>query len=118
MKYYGKVYYAEYNKADGIVTESLRPLECYGDVVRNRKKWEQGIGVNDDIDISNEFSLMLKPELLENFMSLKYIEWKGVRWKISAVELVPPRLTIQVGGVYNEEEERTSEDSGEDSGKL
>lgn len=111
MKYHGNVGYIKMvETSPGVYEEQIKELSCYGDVTRNHSKWNQGIGINDDLDISNNFSLMLHPILVECFMDLKYIEWMGVRWKIQTVELSPPRLNILVGGVYNESEESETSD--------
>lgn len=115
MKYHGKVGYVKtVCTAPGVYKEEIVEIPCYGDVTRNRTKWEQGVGVNDDINISNSFSLVLNAKLTECFMDLHYIEWLGTRWKISTVELAPPRLNIQVGGLYVED--TTPDDPGESPG--
>ena len=119
MKYHGNVGYIEtVEVSPGVYEEQIKEIPCYGDVTRNHSKWNQGIGINDDLDISNNFSLMLHPTLVESFMNLKYIAWQGGRWTIKTVELAPPRLNILVGGVYNESEEsETSYGTGDPSGE-
>lgn len=118
MKFYGEVGYVETEEtAPGVYEEVSHEILCRGDITRNSKKWEQGIGLNDDINISNQFSLVLHPLLLEHFINLRYIHWMGTNWKITSIELAPPRLIIQVGGVYNGSDQReSSEGTGEDTG--
>lgn len=119
MKYHGTVGYIHMEEiSPGVWEEQISEIPCYGDVTRNHAKWKQGIGVNDDLDISNNFSLVLNATLLECFMDLKYIVWMGTRWKIQTVELAPPRLNILVGGVYNESvETEASDGAGEPPGE-
>lgn len=103
MKYHGVVGYTKtVPTAPGVYEEEVVEIPCFGDVTRNRAKWNQGAGINDDIEISNSFSLMLNAQLTECFMDLRYIEWLGTKWKISTVEIAPPRLNVQVGGLYVE----------------
>lgn len=113
MKYHGKVGYISVTETyPGVYTESIQEITCYGIVTRNHSKWNQGVGINDDLDISNNFSLLLHPVLAQNFMNLKYIEWMGTRWKVQTVELAPPRINILVGGVYNESVEESGPSEG------
>lgn len=57
--------------------------------------------INDDIDIQQRISLVADPFSYENFSSLKYIVYMGVKWKISGVEVQRPRLILTLGGVWN-----------------
>lgn len=114
MKYFGNVGYAVTEETSpGVWTEQIREQPCYGDVTRNYKKYESSEHLNDDLNVSNQFSLVLNKELIESFMFLRYIWWMGQRWEVGNVELAPPRLILQVGGVYNgpdAEEEGTPPD--------
>lgn len=115
MKYHGMVGYIHTEETSpGVYEEKLVEIPCYGDVTRNHAKWKQGVGINDDLDISNNFSLVLNAKLTECFMDLRYITWMGTRWKIQTIELAPPRLNILVGGVYNESVETESSDGTDD----
>lgn len=57
--------------------------------------------INDDIDIQQRISLVADPFSYENFSSLKYIIYMGVKWKITGVEVQRPRLILTLGGVWN-----------------
>ncbi len=35
------------------------------------------------------------------FFNIRYVEWRGVRWTVSNVEIYAPRLTMYLGKVYN-----------------
>ena len=57
--------------------------------------------VLDDINISNEFSIVADAYANENFHNIKYVEYMGTKWKISTVTVQRPRLILSAGGVYN-----------------
>ena len=57
--------------------------------------------VNDNINISNEFSIVADPYAINNFHAIRYVEFMGAKWKISNVSVQHPRLLLTAGGVYN-----------------
>jgi len=38
---------------------------------------------------------------VENFLSMRYVEWNGVLWTVTNVEVQGPRLILTLGGSYN-----------------
>lgn len=103
-KFFGKIGYAiTKDMGDGIWKEEIKELEAYGDILRNiTRRSETSESVNDDINISNRFSILADPFAMSNFQTIKYIEFLGVKWKVKDIEVSYPRLIISVGGVYNE----------------
>ena len=102
-KFYGNIGFAEPLEVEpGIWDDSnvtVRPY--YGDLVRNFRRLESSGGVNDDVNISNEISIIADPYANQNFHSIRYVEFMGAKWKITNVEVQHPRLILTVGGVYN-----------------
>jgi len=102
-KYYGKVGY--------IVTEEVKPgvwverpveLPYYGDVLKAVRRWQTSSDKqNDDLQVNNQISIVSDPFAMNNFQSMRYIEWMGALWKIESVEVQFPRLILSIGGVYN-----------------
>lgn len=93
------------------VTEETRPgvweeriTERYyrGDVTRNTRRLQSSDKLNDDIEISNEISILADPFANGNFHAMRYVGFMGAKWKISNVEVQYPRLILTLGGVYNE----------------
>jgi len=73
-----------------------------GDVFKNHSRLEKSSdGVNDDLNIANEFSILADPYALNPFHSIRYIEWYGTLWKVTGVMEEYPRLRLTIGGVYN-----------------
>ena len=95
-KFYGVIGYAETKETvPGVWQEQISEL------IRNTRRLNTKTSVNDDIDISNEISILADPYANENFHAMRYIEFMGTKWKINSVEVRYPRLILTVGGVYN-----------------
>jgi hypothetical protein len=101
-KFHGKVGYV-YTKetSPGVYTEVVTERDCVGDILRNNKRWEKSENLNDDITITNTFSILTDEYINQNIKNLRYIEWMGAKWKITSFEIQRPRINLTVGGVYN-----------------
>lgn len=74
-----------------------------GDVLRNyRKNQTVTDKQNDDININNQISIISDIYLKDNYPTIKYVLWNGVKWKVSSIDLDGyPRILLELGGVYN-----------------
>lgn len=101
-KFYGVVGFADTKETSpGVWEEQISERQYYGDVNRFNKRYEPQNQVNDNITINNEISIVGDPFAYEHFAYLRYVEWMGVKWKVSSVEIQYPRLILNIGGVYN-----------------
>lgn len=73
----------------------------YGDVIRRSYRYSANDKVNDDVDITNEISIIQDEYAISHLSNLVYVEWMGARWKVSNVTVEYPRMTLSLGGVYN-----------------
>lgn len=104
MKFYGVIGYAATGEIrPGVWGETITERNYYGDLVRNTRQFQSSETLNDNLNISNEISIVADPYARENFHSMRYVEFMGAKWKISNVEVQYPRLILTVGGVYNEQ---------------
>ena len=104
-KYFGKIGYGVTEETrPGVWEEKITEREYYGDIIKNYRRLDSAQQVNDNINISNEFSIVADPFAYENFHSMRYLEYMGSKWKITGVHAEYPRLTLSVGGLYNEQE--------------
>ena len=85
----------------GIWEEKVVERKYYGDLTRNTSRFQSSGGVNDDINVSNNISIIADPYANENFHHMRYVEFMGSKWKITNVEVNYPRLILTIGGVYN-----------------
>lgn len=103
-KFYGPIGYIDTKEVEpGIWKEQIIERPYYGDLIRNTSKFQSSGGVNDDINISNDISIVADPYANENFHHMRYVEFMGTKWKITNVEVKYPRLILTIGGVYNGE---------------
>ena len=105
-KFYGVIGYAVTDEIrPGVWGEKITVRNYYGDVIRNTRQYHH---LNDNLNVSNEFSIVADPFAYANFHSMRFIEYMGAKWKISNVEVQYPRLILTVGGVYNEQTTETA----------
>lgn len=102
-KFFGKIGYAITEEtAPGVWTENIITREYQGDVTRNTRRLDSpNETLNDNINISNEISIVADPFAYNNFHSMRWIEWFGTKWKVTSVSVQYPRLVLMIGGVYN-----------------
>lgn len=105
-KFYGRIGYnighIENPPGSGIYVENIVEKMYCGDVLKNNSRWNDADErLNDNLNIQNRFSIVADPFAYQNFSTMRYIEWLGVLWKIKSVDVNRPRLTLEVGGVYN-----------------
>lgn len=103
-KWYGVIGYIEtVETTPGVYEEVATERKYYGDLTRNSRRLQTANQVNDNVNISNELSIVADPYANAHFHTMRYAEFKGTRWKITNVEVQYPRLILTLGGVYNGE---------------
>ena len=101
-KWYGKIGYAITKETSpGVYTEEITERSYQGDVERNRRMLQSSGGINDDINVATEISIVADPFARENFHAIRYVEFMGTKWKATSIEPRYPRLIMTIGGVYN-----------------
>lgn len=106
-KFYGNVGYAITEETKpGVWMPRIVDKQYYGDLIRNSRRLENTSKVNDDVSFENQISIVADAFAYENFHNIRYVEYLGARWKVSAVEVQHPRLVLTFGGVWNEQEQK------------
>lgn len=102
-KYYGMIGFAEtVETSPGIWKEQIKEYSYYGDLVRSSRRLEQSNKVNDDVNLSNDISIVADPFARENFHAMRYVTYLGTKWKVTNVDVQYPRLVLSTGGIYHE----------------
>ena len=102
-KFYGEIGYVETIETEpGVWVENIIKRNYYGDLIRNTRSLVSSGNVNDNINISNEISILADPYANEHFHSMRYVEFMGAKWKVNSVEVKYPRLILSVGGLYTD----------------
>lgn len=101
-KYYGAIGYCVTEEtAPGVWREKITERKYTVDLTRNTGRYQSSGGTNDDLNISNEISIIADPFAYENFHSIRYAEFMNAKWKVTNAEVRYPRIILTVGGVYN-----------------
>lgn len=103
-KFYGEIGFSELVESpagSGVWKEEIIPRNYYGDLIRNTRRLQSGERLNDDINISNEISIVADPYAREHFYAMRYVKFMGAKWKVSNVDVQYPRLILTLGGLYN-----------------
>ena len=101
-KFYGAIGYATLVETrPGVWKEQITEHNYSGDVITDTRRLQSTSKVNDDVNISNEISIVADAFANQNFHSMRYVEYMGSKWKITNVNVQFPRLILSMGGVYN-----------------
>ena len=106
-KFYDKVGFAITQEVDPInrpgIWEDTIVEEWYcGDFVSNTvSRWIDTSQKLDDLRINNKISIVADAFAEQNFHAIKYVCYNGVKWKVTSVEPIRPRLILTTGGEYN-----------------
>lgn len=85
----------------GTFQSLIQERPYFGDVLKDRRSFKTSEYQNNDFTISNQISILADLYLQMNWTSIKYVNWKGVKWSVSHVNVEYPRITLTLGGVYN-----------------
>lgn len=101
-KFYGIVGFVVSTDKGGSVWVD-EPVEryYYGNVIRNKRQWESSQGVNEDIALNNQISIVSDDFLCANIANIRYVKFGGANWRVTSAEELRPRILLTLGGVYN-----------------
>lgn len=101
-KFYGIIGFAVSEETrPGVWTESVKERTYSGDLPRTASRWEGTETLNDNVNITNQISIVADPFAYEHFSAIRYIKFLGAYWKVNSIDISYPRLNLTVGGVYN-----------------
>ena len=106
-KFYGIVGYVKTVETEpGVYSEEITERTYFGDIIRNTRMLQNSsVGTNDNINISNQISIVSDPYAMQKFHSIRYVEFMGTNWKVTSVDASQyPRLILSMGGLYNGEQ--------------
>lgn len=125
MKFYGNIGFAVTEKTSpGVWTPTITTKKYSGDILQLSKRLDSGEHINDGLRLNVQISIVCDPWFQENLSRILYVEYLGSKWKVETITPSYPRMTLTLGGLYNEDEEEEidddetpgSGDSGEDTG--
>lgn len=103
-KFYGAIGYATQTEtAPGVSQEVIIERTYRGDLLKDTTKTRDGEFLNDKLILENRISIVADPYAYENFQSMRYVAYLGIKWKIASIDVQRPRLVLMLGGVYNKQ---------------
>lgn len=101
-KFFGEIGFAtQVETSPGIWEDKIIEKQYYGDITRESRRFSASEQVLDNINLSNQVSIIADGYVTDNIQNLRYVRWLGGLWRISYVELKFPRLVLEMTGVYN-----------------
>ena len=86
-----------------IFEEKYVERDYKGDIIRNTHRWVPSDYLNDNIDISNDISIIADTYAYQNIGVMRYVRWLGQEFEITSavVDNDRHRITLTLGGVFN-----------------
>lgn len=106
MKYSGVIGFKvdEVDENDtGVYIPVIEERKYSGDIIKRRiVNQEESNKQNDNINVSNQISIVSNFYLRDNWPTIQYVTWKGIKFKVSNIDLsTSPRVIVDLGGIYD-----------------
>lgn len=105
MKFSGKIgfWVEDIEIKPGDFKPNIIEKSYVGDILRNNRRFQAAQNQqNENLVVNNQISIVSDLYMQQNWSSIKYVLWNGVRWKVSSVDIGSyPRVVLELGGVYN-----------------
>lgn len=102
-RFYGNVGYAVQTEVrKGVWQDVITERPYFGETMDRGWKYQNETDqVNDNIILNTDFEVIADAFMLDHFSNIRYICYAGTRWVTKSVSYDPPRVHLQIGGVYN-----------------
>lgn len=94
-------YGSQVETVPGVWSNTFVEKTLYGDLNKNTRRLENSNQLNNNINITNELSLVADAYAIQNFMFIKYVIINGIKWCVKDVTVNHPRLILGIGNLYN-----------------
>ena len=102
MKYYGNIGFAVTEETSpGVFVEQITERTYYGDVLDYGRNLQNGESINDNVRINNQLSIVADDKAYNDMANIRYAVFMGIKWKVSSVRVLTPRLLLTLGGEWN-----------------
>ena len=97
-----------YENVDSVAIPKIEKYKIYGDMYQTSVRHDSGDRINDNLTISNRFSFIAPKRLVtllsnnSSAITALYVEYKGLKLKVSEMTFAEPRINLATGGLYNE----------------
>ena len=73
-----------------------------GDILNSKQNIDTSNTINSNVKLNQRISLISDFFMRNNIQSLAYVEHMNVKWRPKSIEILPPRIIIDLGEVYHE----------------
>lgn len=87
----------------GVFEERIVEKPYKGNITQLNAHVEDENSINSNFRINNNISVVANKYFLENLGHMRYVTYKGLPFKITSFQVIPPRLIFSLGSVYNEQ---------------
>lgn len=102
MKYYGNIGFAEtVETSPGVFVEQITERTYYGDVLDFGRNLQTSDKINDNVKVTNQLSIVADDKAYNNMASIRYAVFMGIKWKVTNVKVLTPRLQLTLGDEWN-----------------
>lgn len=85
---------------EGVWLENIAELPAKGTIRSLYIRNDNASSVNANLRLTNEISILLDSNIQTYLETLKYVIYKGSKWEVQSIGVNYPRLTINLGGLY------------------
>lgn len=102
-RFYGSVGYIETQETAPGVWKNVENIRKYkGYLTRLSSKWKtKDSSTNDDVRYNTEISIIADPYAYEHFVYIRWVEFMGAKWEVTAVQPQGPEMILSIGELYN-----------------
>lgn len=105
-RFYGKIGFAVAGETrPGVWMNTIVERPYFGTLNRVVARDQSADKVNNDLVFNNEISIAADSYAYAHYSEIKYVKFMGAKWNVSAVQMQRPRLILNMGDVYKEEED-------------
>ena len=104
MKWYGQIGFTDTQEiAPDVYDEVIVDPFYYGEIYRKSRQLNDSGYINGEINYQIEMSVLADPYLRHHIDTIRYVTIDGNKWTVTSVDPTTyPRLTLSIGGVYND----------------
>ena len=100
-RWYGEVgYVTTQETSPGVWDEIIEPRMYSGDMINLSRAVRNSGGINDNVEIGMELSIVADPYAFSHFSNIRYVDYMGIKWKVRNVSVNYPRLQLSLGEEY------------------
>lgn len=101
-KYHGIIgFVANIETQPGFYNNIATEKKYSGDVKRLTRRLESSSDICKTPNADIQISILADSFAYKNWHMIRYVEWNDAFWEVRSIDIMRPRITITLGGLYN-----------------